>query len=86
MAFRVFCHVSKLYFSFIKTTVLRGNKQKMSETRGDTVVIKSRWFPCFLLAGDPEGNTPIGSPTFFQHFPKSPQYPLGSAQMVSKSF
>jgi hypothetical protein len=59
-----------------------------------------------LLAGNPEGNAPIGaplclgisqsvsatlqallkrSPILLGHFPKSRQYPLGSAQMVSKS-
>jgi hypothetical protein len=50
----------------------------------------------FPMAGDLEGNAPIGSSLLYGHFPKCLRYsvsiaekvsdPLGPAQMVSKSF
>jgi hypothetical protein len=41
----------------------------MPEICGDTVGIRPRDFPCFLLAGDLDGNAPIGSPLLSGHFP-----------------
>jgi hypothetical protein len=60
--------------------VLHGNRQKMSEICGDMVGIRPRRFPCFLLAGDPEGNAPIGSPLLFRHFPKYLHYSVSIAE------
>ncbi len=56
---------------FNKTAVLWENKQKMPEICGDTAGVRPRGFPCFLLAGDLEGNVLIGCPLLFGHFPQS---------------
>ncbi len=66
--------------------MLRGNKQKMPEICGDMVGIRPRGFPCFLLAGDLEGNAPIGPPLLFGHFPKCFHYSVGIAEKVSSPF
>jgi hypothetical protein len=47
------------------------------------VGIRPRGFPCFLLAKDPQGNAPIGSPLLFGHFPKYLHYALSIAEKVS---
>jgi hypothetical protein len=57
----------------------------MSQICGDTVGIRPRGFPCFLLAGDPEGNAPIRSPLLFGHFPKNLLYSLSIAEKASNS-
>jgi hypothetical protein len=47
------------------------------------VTIRLRGFPCFLLAGDLEGNVPMGSPLLFGHFPKCRCYSVSIAEKVS---
>jgi hypothetical protein len=47
------------------------------------VGIRPRGFPCFLLAGDSEGNAPIGSPLLLGHFPKCSHYSVSIAEQVS---
>jgi hypothetical protein len=66
--------------------VLRGNKQKLPEICGDTVAIRPRGVPCFLLAGDLEGNAPIRSPLLFGHFPKCLHYSVIIAEKVCNPF
>jgi hypothetical protein len=54
----------------------------MSVICGDTVGIRLIGFPCFLLAGDREGNAPIGSPLLFGHFSKFLRYSVSIAEKV----
>ncbi len=58
----------------------------MAEICGDMVGIRPGGFPCFLLAGDSEGNAPIGPPLLFGHFPKCFHYSVGTAEKVSSPF
>jgi hypothetical protein len=55
----------------------------MPEICGDTVGITPKGFPCFPLAGEPEGNAPTGPPLLFEHFPKCLRYSLSIEEKVS---
>jgi hypothetical protein len=55
----------------------------MPEICGDTVGIRARGFPCFLLARDLEGIAPIGSPLLFGHFPECLCYSVSIVEKVS---
>ncbi len=47
------------------------------------MAIRPRGYPCYLLAGDPEVDVPIGSPRLFGHFPKCLCYSISIAEKVS---
>jgi hypothetical protein len=68
----------------------------MPYTGGNMIFNNPISSPCFLLArrflllpaktsGDTVRNVPSWLPLLFRHFPVSRQFPLGSAQIVSKS-
>ncbi len=54
----------------------------MAEICGDTAGVRPSGFPCFLLAGDLEGNVLIGCPLLLRHFLKSVST-VGIAEKVS---
>jgi hypothetical protein len=68
-AFKFFLLFLKISIKLNKTAALRENKEEMPEICRDTVSNRPRGPPCFLLARDPVGNVPIGSPLLFRYFP-----------------
>jgi hypothetical protein len=65
--------------------VLRGNREGMPQICEDMLGNRPRGSSCFLLAGDPVGNAPIGSPLLFQHFPKCIRYAVNITKKVSNN-
>jgi hypothetical protein len=63
---KFFGYITKSYLSLVKPPCFEEINRKWLKY----VETGPRRFPCFLLAGDLEGNVPIGSPLLFGHFPK----------------
>jgi hypothetical protein len=57
----------------------------MSDICGDTLGNRPRGYPCFLLAGDTQGNALSRSPLLFGHFPKCILYSVKVAEKISNT-
>jgi hypothetical protein len=77
--------VMKIVIKCNKTAGLRGKRQKMPEICGDTVGDGLKGSSCYLLAGDPVGNAPIGSPFSFEHFSKCISHSVSLEGKVSNT-